>query len=58
METVWYILLLLMISTYLVLDGFDLGIGVLHLFLAKKQVGTKNRLSNRLRPSGMEMKSG
>ncbi|QDV52948.1 cytochrome d ubiquinol oxidase subunit II [Gimesia fumaroli] len=34
METVWYILLLLMISTYLVLDGFDLGIGVLHLFLA------------------------
>lgn len=37
METVWYILLLLMISTYLVLDGFDLGIGVLHLFLAKNR---------------------
>lgn len=37
METVWYILLLLMISTYLVLDGFDLGIGVLQLFIAKNR---------------------
>lgn len=37
METVWYILLVLMISTYLVLDGFDLGIGVLHLFLARNR---------------------
>lgn len=37
METVWYILLVLMIATYLVLDGFDLGIGVLHLFLAKNR---------------------
>jgi cytochrome bd ubiquinol oxidase subunit II len=37
METVWYILLLFMISTYLVLDGFDLGIGVLHLFIAKNR---------------------
>lgn len=37
METIWYILLLLMISTYLVLDGFDLGVGVLHLFIAKNR---------------------
>ncbi len=37
METVWYILLVLMISTYFVLDGFDLGIGVLHLVLAKNR---------------------
>tara|TARA_R110002095_G_scaffold105882_8_gene92656 strand:+ start:4734 stop:5774 length:1041 start_codon:yes stop_codon:yes gene_type:complete len=37
METVWYLLLLFMISTYLVLDGFDLGIGVLHLFIAKNR---------------------
>lgn len=45
METVWYILLLLMIATYLVLDGFDLGIGVLHLFLAKNRSEQKQIIS-------------
>ena len=45
METVWYILLLMMIATYLVLDGFDLGIGVLHLFLAKNRSEQKQIIS-------------
>ncbi|WP_278471494.1 cytochrome d ubiquinol oxidase subunit II [Gimesia maris] len=35
METVWLILLVLMIATYIVLDGFDLGVGVLHLLIAR-----------------------
>jgi cytochrome d ubiquinol oxidase subunit II len=33
---VWYILFVIIISGYLILDGFDLGVGILHLFIAKK----------------------
>ena len=35
LNIVWYILFVVIISGYLVLDGFDLGVGILHLFLAK-----------------------
>lgn len=33
MESIWFILVALMIVTYAVLDGFDLGAGVLHLMV-------------------------
>src|SRR5579872_3255851 len=33
----WFLLVALMITAYVVLDGFDLGIGVLHLFLARTE---------------------
>src|SRR5215510_9580720 len=32
---VWFWLVAVMITAYVVLDGFDLGAGVLHLFIAK-----------------------
>jgi cytochrome bd ubiquinol oxidase subunit II len=35
METVWFILVAFMITAYVVLDGFDLGAGVLHLLIAR-----------------------
>jgi cytochrome d ubiquinol oxidase subunit II len=35
METSWFIILSLMVATYVVLDGFDFGAGILHLFVAK-----------------------
>jgi cytochrome d ubiquinol oxidase subunit II len=35
METLWYAILSLMLATYVVLDGFDFGAGILHLFVAK-----------------------
>src|SRR3982750_4016012 len=35
MTTIWFILLSLMLATYVVLDGFDFGAGILHLFVAK-----------------------
>jgi len=35
METVWYVLLSLMLSTYVVLDGFDLGAGILHQLVGR-----------------------
>jgi cytochrome bd ubiquinol oxidase subunit II len=36
METLWFWLLAFMLSTYVVLDGFDFGAGVLHLFVARE----------------------
>src|SRR5438477_5812177 len=34
MEAVWFVLVALMITAYVVLDGFDLGAGVLQLLIA------------------------
>ncbi len=33
----WYLLVAFMITAYVVLDGFDLGVGILHLFLARTE---------------------
>lgn len=35
METLWYCLIAAMLTTYVLLDGFDLGAGVLHLIVAR-----------------------
>lgn len=32
MQTVWFVLFAVLVAGYAVLDGFDLGVGVLHLF--------------------------
>ncbi len=32
LPTVWFIVLSFMLAGYAVLDGFDLGVGALHLF--------------------------
>jgi cytochrome d ubiquinol oxidase subunit II len=37
METVWFVLVVLMIAVYVVLDGFDLGAGALHLLIARTE---------------------
>jgi len=36
-EQVWFVIVALMLATYVVLDGFDLGVGVLHLLLARTE---------------------
>src|ERR1700691_6093649 len=33
--TVWFCLVAIMIAGYVVLDGFDLGAGIVHLFVAR-----------------------
>jgi cytochrome d ubiquinol oxidase subunit II len=33
----WFLLVAFMITAYVVLDGFDLGVGVLHLFVARTE---------------------
>ena len=35
METIWFIFVALMVTMYVLLDGFDLGAGVVHLFVAR-----------------------
>src|SRR3954471_18587308 len=35
METIWFIVISLMLAVYVVLDGFDFGAGILHLFVAR-----------------------
>ena len=35
METLWFYIVAVMVAVYVVLDGFDLGTGVLHLFVAR-----------------------
>jgi cytochrome d ubiquinol oxidase subunit II len=36
MEVVWFTVISLMLAVYVVLDGFDFGVGILHLFVARK----------------------
>jgi Cytochrome bd terminal oxidase subunit II len=35
MPTVWFILVAFMITAYVVMDGFDIGAGVLHVLVAR-----------------------
>ena len=35
METLWFMIVAVMITVYVLLDGFDLGAGAVHLFIAK-----------------------
>lgn len=35
METLWFIIVAVMLTMYVLLDGFDLGAGIIHLFAAK-----------------------
>jgi cytochrome d ubiquinol oxidase subunit II len=37
METIWYCLVAVMIAVYVLLDGFDLGAGIVHLFVARTE---------------------
>src|SRR5271157_81697 len=35
METLWFILVALMLTAYVVLDGFDIGVGIIYLLIGK-----------------------
>src|ERR1700676_5768630 len=35
MPTLWFCLVALMLAGYVILDGFDIGAGIIHLFVAK-----------------------
>lgn len=44
METVWFVIVALMIAAYVVLDGFDLGAGIIYLVAAKTSDGRRKIL--------------
>jgi cytochrome bd ubiquinol oxidase subunit II len=46
METFWFVVVTLMLATYVVLDGFDLGAGALHLWLAESSAERKAVLAS------------
>ncbi|MFH4966224.1 cytochrome d ubiquinol oxidase subunit II [Gaetbulibacter sp. M235] len=41
MELFWYLVLMLMLAVYLILDGYDFGAGIIHLFFAKTEKDKK-----------------
>jgi cytochrome d ubiquinol oxidase subunit II len=49
MVAIWYALLALMLTVYVVLDGFDLGAGLAHLFVARSD-GERRTVLNTIGP--------
>ncbi|MBD3724570.1 MAG: cytochrome d ubiquinol oxidase subunit II [Flavobacteriaceae bacterium] len=49
MEYFWYIVLVLMLAVYVVLDGYDFGAGIIHLFFAKNEKD-KKAITNAIGP--------
>ena len=37
MEVFWYIIIAIVLAVFFILDGYDFGTGIIHLFLAKKE---------------------
>ena len=37
METIWFVIVSAMLAVYVVLDGFDFGVGILHRFVARTE---------------------
>lgn len=49
MELFWYIVLMFMLSVYIILDGYDFGAGIIHLFFAKTEK-EKKAITNAIGP--------
>src|SRR6266566_2515629 len=46
METLWFCLVAIMIAGYVVLDGFDIGAGIVHLLVARSDAEKRIVLSS------------
>jgi len=49
METLWFCILVFMLGTYVVLGGTDLGVGILHLFVARNEA-ERQQVIHSIRP--------
>ncbi|WMI65720.1 cytochrome d ubiquinol oxidase subunit II [Aestuariibaculum sp. YM273] len=49
MELFWYIVLMTMLTVYVILDGYDFGAGIVHLFFAKTEKD-KKAITNAIGP--------
>ena len=50
LETVWFVLVGVLLAGYAILDGFDLGVGMLHLFVARRPTASGAMVFERDRP--------
>ena len=57
-NTVWFIVLAFMLAGYAVLDGFDLGVGALHLLIGRDTTGAGSGSSTRSGRCGTATRSG
>src|SRR5689334_3691209 len=46
LNDVWYALFIVIIAGYLILDGFDLGVGILHPFVARNDTERRTVLNS------------
>ena len=46
MPTLWFCLVAVMLAGYVILDGFDIGAGVIHLFVAKNDAERRSVLAS------------
>ena len=46
METFWYCALTLMLAVYVVLDGFDFGLGIIYRFVARTEADRRTALAS------------
>jgi cytochrome d ubiquinol oxidase subunit II len=46
METTWFVLVVLMLAGYVLLDGFDLGAGAIHLFACRNELERRTILQS------------
>ncbi len=49
MELFWYLVLMFMLAIYVILDGYDFGAGIIHLFFAKNEKD-KKAITNAIGP--------
>lgn len=46
LNNVWFVLLVAIVAGYLIMDGFDLGVGILHMFVAKTDTERRINLNS------------
>ncbi len=46
LNNVWYVLFVAIVAGYLIMDGFDLGVGILHMFVAKDDTERRINLNS------------
>src|SRR6058998_2380693 len=46
METIWFCLVAVMLAGYVVLDGYDIGAGIVHLLVARSDLERKQILDS------------
>src|SRR5512134_1282590 len=46
MESFWYIAVFLMLAIYVVLDGFDFGVGIVYPFVAKTETDRRRAIAS------------